>query len=145
MYDVLDICEYIIDYCNEKDYGVSNLKLQKLLYFVQAFFLISDDGLPCFHEEIEAWAFGPIVPKAYYRYRIYGFSNIQSSHKELDSVINYIDKEKIASVVEMFKNYSAPELVRLTYQQRPWIDAYAQGRNTVIGIEEIRDYFNGKQ
>lgn len=39
-YKVLDICRHIINYSNEKDYGISNLKLQKVLYFVQAYFLI---------------------------------------------------------------------------------------------------------
>lgn len=39
-YNVLDICRHIINYSDEKDYGVSNLKLQKLLYFVQAYFML---------------------------------------------------------------------------------------------------------
>lgn len=41
-YPVRDVSHYIIVYSNERDYGVSNLKLQKLLYFVQVFFLIND-------------------------------------------------------------------------------------------------------
>ena len=63
-YNVLDISRYIINYSNVKDYGISNLKLQKILYFVQAYFLI-ETGSPCFKEKIEAWDFGPVVPKAY--------------------------------------------------------------------------------
>lgn len=39
-YDVLDTSRYIIGYSNIKNYGISNLKLQKILYFVQAFFWI---------------------------------------------------------------------------------------------------------
>ena len=39
-YKVLDVCKYVIDYSNEKEYGISNLKLQKILYFIQAYFLI---------------------------------------------------------------------------------------------------------
>ena len=35
-YKVLDVCKYVIDYSNEKEYGISNLKLQKILYFIQA-------------------------------------------------------------------------------------------------------------
>ena len=38
MYDVLEVSKYIINYSNEKQYGISNLKLQKILYLVQAFF-----------------------------------------------------------------------------------------------------------
>lgn len=66
LYDVLDISRHIINYSDEKDYGVSNLKLQKLLYFVQAYFMLEKkDHAPCFHEKIEAWDFGPVVPEAY--------------------------------------------------------------------------------
>lgn len=38
-YDVLEVSRHIINYSNRMRYGVSNLKLQKLLYFVQAYFL----------------------------------------------------------------------------------------------------------
>lgn len=41
MNKVLDFCRFIINYSNEQEYDISNLKLQKLLYFVQAYFLIS--------------------------------------------------------------------------------------------------------
>lgn len=40
-YNVLEICRHVINYDNEHDYGISNLKLQKVLYFIQACFLIN--------------------------------------------------------------------------------------------------------
>ena len=76
-YNVLDICRHIINYSDEKDYGVSNLKLQKLLYFVQAYFMLEKkDHTPCFHEKIEAWDFGPVVPEAYQEWAKYGSCDI---------------------------------------------------------------------
>lgn len=39
-YNALDVSQYVIKYSNEQDYGISNLKLQKILYFIQAYFLI---------------------------------------------------------------------------------------------------------
>ena len=59
---VLDVSRYIINYCNENYYLISNLKLQKILYFVQAFFLEAKNE-ECFREEIEAWDFGPVIPE----------------------------------------------------------------------------------
>lgn len=53
MYNVLDVCRYVINYSNDKDYDISNLKLQKLLYFIQAYFLINKNET-CFNETIEA-------------------------------------------------------------------------------------------
>ena len=64
-YKVLDVCRHVINYSNEHDYGISNLKLQKVLYFIQAYFLTKKkDHTPCFDEKIEAWDFGPVVPEA---------------------------------------------------------------------------------
>ena len=57
VYNVLDVSRYVINYCNKNNYWVSNLKLQKILYFVQALF-ITTKGVECFIEEIEAWDFG---------------------------------------------------------------------------------------
>lgn len=76
MYDVLDICRYIIN-CSYKNLdGISNLKLQKILYFVQIQFLREYNKL-CFIDNIEAWDFGPVIPKAYKEYSIYGDLPIQ--------------------------------------------------------------------
>lgn len=48
-YDVLEVCRHVINYSNEKEYGISNLKLQKVLYFIQAYFLIDKTkNAPCF-------------------------------------------------------------------------------------------------
>lgn len=74
-YDVLDVCRYVIGYCNANDYPISNLKLQKLLYFIQAYFL-TQLGRPCFAEDIEAWDFGPVVPEAYHQYKQFGAGSI---------------------------------------------------------------------
>ena len=52
IYKVLDVSRHVINYSNEKEYGISNLKLQKILYFIQAFFLVSASE-QCFEEKIE--------------------------------------------------------------------------------------------
>ena len=74
-YNVLGVCRHIVNYSNKKNYNISNLKLQKLLYFVQAYFLAKKNR-PCFNEEIQAWAFGPVVPEAYQEFKQYGGCNI---------------------------------------------------------------------
>ena len=65
MYSAIDIARYIIWYCKNHGYTISNLKLQKILYFVQAEFLVSA-GAPCFYQDIEAWDFGPVIPEVYH-------------------------------------------------------------------------------
>lgn len=53
IYSALEVARHIINYANSNDQLLSNLKLQKLLYFVQAEFLISQ-GRTCFTDDIEA-------------------------------------------------------------------------------------------
>lgn len=158
-YNVLDVCRHVINYSNEHDYGISNLKLQKILYFIQAYFLTNKkDHTSCFNEKIEAWDFGPVVPEAYYEYKQYGSGDIPTVESYFqfdeddvwnikrvvfdDSIIKDKDKILIDKVIDKFSDYSATDLVSLTHRQSPWIDAYVPHQNNEIKIEEIRKYFN---
>ena len=51
VYSALEVARHIINYVNSNDQLLSNLKLQKLLYFVQAEFLISQERI-CFTDDI---------------------------------------------------------------------------------------------
>lgn len=156
MYDVLDICRYIINFSNSHFSGISNLKLQKILYFIQAFFL-QETGNPCFNDRIEAWDFGPVVPRAYHNFKQYGAANIPSISKYLEydeniwnvkvrdfdeNIINNNDRQRINFVLNTFADYSATSLVDLTHNQAPWREAYIPGMNNLITLDAIRRYFN---
>ncbi len=151
---VLDICRFIINYSNGQGYDISNLKLQKLLYFVQAYFLISVHEL-CFAEGIEAWDFGPVVPEAYHEYKRYGNMDIPpvtsyferernhelTKHDFDEECIAPNNRRRIRDVVDNFAEYTASELVELTHGQSPWKDAYVPGENRLINRESIERYF----
>ena len=141
MYSVLDIAKYIIWYCKEKGYPISNLRLQKVLYFVQADFLINRD-IPCFMESIEAWDFGPVVPEVYHKYKIFGSSMIPSFIcGSIAEKIRTLDKEMINEIVDLCAGKSTSELVDITHQQEPWKNAYRKYCNNIITNESIRKYF----
>ena len=107
MYNVLDVARYIIWYCKKKGFSISNLKLQKILYFVQAEFLVSV-GIPCFAEEIEAWDFGPVVPEVYHEFKIFGSADIPKSVcMNADEAILKKDKTMINDMVDQCGVYSA--------------------------------------
>lgn len=158
IYNVLDVCRHVINYSNKRDYGISNLKLQKILYFIQAYFLISTPN-PCFRERIEAWDFGPVVPEAYREYKQFGSGDIPTVTHVIDfdkedswnsiireyedDVICEEDKHRIDRVIDQFSDYSATDLVSLTHRQSPWIDAYVPHMNNEITPDAIKEYFNG--
>ena len=162
MNKVMDIARYIINYSNEKEYSISNLKLQKLLYFVQAYFLaFTQSHEPCFNERIEAWDFGPVVPSVYREFKQFGSStippvksylecstdNIWSVQKKLfsDDVIDQKNREIIGEIVDKFASYSAGELVDLTHNQKPWKSAYQPFLNREITKKSIKEYFGGNE
>ena len=141
MYNVLTVARYIINRCNENNRTISNLKLQKMLYFVQAEFLV-EKGETCFSEKIQAWNFGPVVPEVYQQYKVYGAANIPSRRRLVDrTIISEADKKIIDDMVDECAKYSASELVEITHRQKPWKQAYSKGPNTVISCTKIKEYF----
>lgn len=156
-YNALDIARYVINYSSDKGYSMSNLKLQKVLYFIQVWFLIKKSK-QCFKEEIQAWDFGPVVPIVYREFKSYGSSNLPKIKTFIgydddfwkskiieynDDFLSERDKQAINHIVDALAKFSTTYLVELTHKQTPWKDAYAQGKNTPITIESIRGYFNG--
>lgn len=141
MYNALMIARYIVNYCSEHNSTVSNLKLQKMLYFVQAEFLV-DKGEPCFLERIEAWDFGPVVPEVYRAYKVYGSANIPNGFLEKSSQIKSDDKNRIDAIVDQCMQYSASQLVEITHHQSPWVEAYRRGWNNEITLDSIESYFS---
>ena len=140
MYSALEVAAYIIEYCNNNNYSISNLKLQKLLYFVQAQFLVSKDE-PCFPEPIEAWDFGPVVPVVYRKYKAYGSATIPYFGKSISYRINENDRYLVDSIVNVCAKYTASSLVEITHRQDPWVNAYMPYRSNVITNKSIKDFF----
>lgn len=141
MYSVIDVANYIILYCKRHNYSISNLKLQKLLYFVQAQFMVVL-GKPAFYQEIEAWDFGPVVPEAYRHFKIWGSSEIpEVVARGAESKIRFQDQEIIDAILDQCASYSASYLVELTHNQKPWKEAYDGTYNRIITNESIREYF----
>lgn len=147
-YSVDTVSRYIIDYCDKHFGGVSNYRLQKLLYFVQVEF-IKETGQAAFKEEIEAWSFGPVVPEIYRKYKVFGREDISLAIFNEDDVSNKIkndDKIIINNVLDKASNKPTAELVRISHIQKPWQDAYAYAKLMGVGIiskESIREYFVG--
>lgn len=144
MNTALDVARYTIFRSNLTGHSITNLKLQKLLYFVQAFFLSRLDEA-CFHERIEAWALGPVVPVVYHQFKFAGSQNIPASILTDTTFFENLGAENrahIDTVIDLFADRTAQELVRITHNQTPWIDAYEPYANNLISIDAIRAYFS---
>lgn len=121
--------------------GISNLKLQKLVYYAQAYHLAMYDE-PLFAEQVEAWEHGPVVPELYREYRGFGSGNIPAPADFDPNDYDVRSAELMDEVYEVFGQYSAWKLRNLTHQERPWIEAYEDGaRGRVISPGAMRDFY----
>ena len=140
-YNALEIAEYIIERCNQKHKSISNLKLQKILYFVQAQFII-DFGTPCFNNIMQAWNYGPVVLDVYLKYKGYGNTNIPSyGNKRFN--FEQDERQTLNTTIDRASEYAASQLVEIVCNQCPWINAYKKA-NGIITSESIRKFFIDK-
>lgn len=138
-YSAMNVANYILRYYSQRDTWISNLKLQKILYFLQAQFMVSKNK-PLFIDEIEAWDCGPIVTSVYHNFKILGGASIPVIHQEkYPYYVEWEDATIINAVLDELKPYTATDLLQIIHNQRPWKNAYYNGRN--ISIYELQDYF----
>ena len=141
MNEAQTVAKYIINHCNRESLLISNLRLQKVLYFVQADYLVNTDN-PCFPDEIEAWDFGPVVPIVYHNYKLFGSNSIVLLEKNVNnSKITPADQARINEVIAACARYSVSQLVEITHHQTPWLQAYSQNGNRIITKESIKEFF----
>ena len=85
-YTAMEIANYIVGKCSKDKCTVTNLQLQKILYFLQREYL-HNNGTPLFDDDIEAWQFGPVIPEVYYRFCAFGAMPISSREIVIDPII----------------------------------------------------------
>jgi uncharacterized phage-associated protein len=122
---------------NKEREGITNLKLQKVLYFAQAYFL-AKLGRPLFSDNIEAWEYGPVVPSVYRKYK--GNESNPIIFKEDSSSVTTEDKEVLQKIWNTFGGFSASRLVDITHAHTPWRDAYQTPRK-VISNKALKEYY----
>ncbi len=96
------------------------MKLEKLVYYAQAWSLVWDEK-PVFNERIEAWAAGPVVPALYYRHR--NQFMIDSWENGDPDKLAPEQRETLDAILGFYGDKSAQWLSDLTHKEDPWITA----------------------
>ena len=156
MYNVLDIARYVINRSSDKGSPVSNLKLQKMLYYIQAAFLIETKDR-CFNDPILCWRHGPVVKRAYDEFSRYASNEIpaQKTYQKIaiengklsfgtftfsDSFLSSDDhKQLLDNVIDGLLPYNPWYLVDRTHEESSWKSLTVY--NVEITPESIADYF----
>ena len=141
-YKALDIAKYVVTYCFKKEHPVSNLQLQKILYYIQGYSFAARDKEAC-GEEILAWQYGPVVREVYDFFSMYAAMPIENSYsveirdREFEQMIQVITLNKIMQPVW--------KVVEQTHREAPWkYTTELFGMGSVIPKEYIRRYFKEK-
>ncbi|MFF7710228.1 type II toxin-antitoxin system antitoxin SocA domain-containing protein [Pseudomonas sp. NPDC007930] len=136
----IDVAEYLLMLEGEAG-EMSNLKLQKLVYYAQGFSLaLRNEAL--FEEPIEAWMHGPVVPSLYRNFRDYGANPIPPSPNFDPSVLSQAQRHLVEEVFSVYGQYSAWKLRQLTHQEDPWRNHYAEGEfSREIPQADLQHYF----
>ncbi len=139
-----DIAKYLLYLSKEDNLNVTdvtNLKIQKLLYFGYGHYLALY-GTPLFSEKIEAWKYGPVVRERYDKYKKYGDSPIKFPMKIDLSIYSEKSKDFLGKLLKKYRTVEAYDLVDMTHQPGfPWKNAYKKGRNTIIPDDEMFEHF----
>lgn len=160
VYKIRDISRYVINFAFETNRSVTNLKLQKILYFLYGFYyFVTKDEL--FDEEFEAWAYGPVVRKSYVDYSMFGAEAIpphnnyinflfdedhdydsEKNNDYFDSIFSEDSKKTIDIILNTLLNKSTMDLVELSHAKgSPWYKVYREGEKNKINKSLIFDYF----
>lgn len=165
MYDVMDVSRFIINYCNDKGYFINTSKLEKILYYVQALFIINEnENEPCFDNDILAGEIGPFIPEISNAFKHFGNldhippithykgyfeKNLTPNDKEFYEVLEYKTKishkhqTDIQRMVDRLDKYSWLSLCYASKKEQPYINA-ANSYSKIISHKDIYDYFMSK-
>jgi uncharacterized phage-associated protein len=141
-YKARDIAEYYLCCSNDKESGdlISNLKIQKLVYYAQAFHLAAT-GKPLFDDVIVAWDHGPVVETLYHTYKKYGDSAIPPTEGYKIPKFDRKTRELLDEVYCVLGQYSAWKLREMTHNEPPWVNADKKFHGAEITHKDMAKYF----
>ena len=139
MYDIQGISHYFINKGLGTKYPVTNMKLQKLLYYSQGWYLASHKE-PLFHNDFYKWDFGPVCPDIYYNFKPFRGNPIPSSYADYGSlprdIMPFLDQ-----IWATYGDYSALQLSALSHTEKPWI---CTKDSMIIPKSLIQEYYTQK-
>jgi uncharacterized phage-associated protein len=139
-YKAIDIANELLKRAAENGGGdlMTNLKLQKMLYYEQGFHLaFFNEAL--FEDPIEAWQYGPVVPNVYYYYKECGRNGIIPEEKEF-SFEKENERALFDEVFRVYGAYSAIGLMNMTHSEMPW-NTTPTGVGNIIPHDKMQAFF----
>lgn len=145
MAKAIDVAKFFIELVNNNPNEdlMTNLRLNKLLYFAQAA-SFKKLGYALIDESFEAWQFGPVLPEVYEIYKHFGRNGIQSEPFDR-SKLSRKEQLYLIDVLRTYNTISTSALVKMSHESDgPWRKTYKINTHKIIDNEIIEDYFKDK-
>ena len=141
------VARYFIHLANKQKSAITNKKLQKLVYYAQAWSLVLRNKR-LFTDEVEAWVHGPAVRVLYGQYKKFGFSAIDEdvASESIES-ISAEEKKLLNDIWRVYGKFDAGYLELLTHSEKPWQIARAeleshQTSSNTITTESMKEFYS---
>lgn len=137
------VADYFIRFAHDVGDPITNLKLQKLLYFAQAWYLALH-GERLIPADFQAWVHGPVCYPLYQRLRRYQWNPISESVQAPDLPPEV--ESHLREIMEVYGGYSAWDLERLTHSEQPWQNARGglpadEPSSAIIADDDMRRFY----
>jgi len=121
-YSPIDVANYFLSLVDEESGdNITHLKLQKLVYYADAWFLaLYNKSL--FKENFEAWVHGPVLTSLYQKFKDYGYNPINSPEEYSCNLPEEV-KIHLDEIWEEYGSLSPKKLEILTHSEAPWKEA----------------------
>ena len=131
-----------------KKASLTNKKLQKLLYYAQAWNLVFNNK-KLFNEPIQAWVHGPVVPSLYHKFKRFGYHKFKINDEVPVPEFDEETQQVVDSVWGISGKYDADYLEILTHSEEPWIKARENAGSfelcqNEISIDEMKEFYGQK-
>lgn len=142
MATIFDTAKYITERSGE----MSAMKLQKLMFYAQAWNIVWQER-ELFPDEFEAWANGPVLPSLYQVHR--GMFSVTSDlfHDGDSRRLSHVERANIDKILGFYGEQTAQWLSNLTHQERPWLEARGNlppgaNSNDIIRKSAMHEYYS---
>jgi uncharacterized phage-associated protein len=145
------IADYFIAFSNDTGNLITNLKLQKLMYYAQAWH-ITIFNEPLFDKDFEAWVHGPVLADLYHEYKSFKWhpierEDLEDKFKIIESQLDKELKEFMEELCDEYFGLTAYELERLTHSEAPWKNARSgltpdQSSSEEISRDDMKDFYS---
>ena len=137
----MEIANALLEISQSEGLPISNLHLQKMLYYAQGF-SYAFDHRELFEDDFEAWKDGPVIPKVYNEFRRYGASPVAPTEAgALGHIANKETRDFLQIIVQTVGKKDPWALVEKTHAEAPWRENYSYSDSRIIPKKDIQTYF----